>query len=90
VFLSQAGAAQAPSLDEVERRLGHADIARRDGAGAILTYRLEGCALALLFTADARNVLRLSEVQPGPRRAGEAAPSLEACAAAAERRQRVS
>lgn len=85
-LLAAAGSADAPTQGEVERALGPADISRRDGAGAALTYRLENCALLLLFAADARNDMRLSEANPSARRAGGEAPSLEQCAAEASAR----
>lgn len=65
---------------EIERTLGAADISRREGAGAALTYRLDSCALLLLFAADARNAMRLQEASASARRTGPA-PSLEQCAA---------
>lgn len=79
-FFATAGRADAPSQAEVERGLGEPDLARRDGAGAALTYRLETCALLLLFVADARNEMRLAEAHPSARRAGDATPSLDQCA----------
>jgi hypothetical protein len=85
-LLAAAGSADAPTQSEIERALGPADISRRDGAGAALTYRLETCALLLLFAADARNDMRLAEVNPSARRAGGEAPSLEQCAAEASAR----
>ena len=85
-LLQRAGRADAPTVEQIERRFGPADIARRDGAGAMLTYRLPDCALALLFAADGNNRMRLREAQPGPRHAGQSAPSLEACAAEAQAR----
>src|SRR5262245_28082755 len=80
-LLERAGRDNAPSQSDVERVLGAADITRRDGAGAALTYRLPNCALLLLFSADGRNTMRLTQANPGPRRAGEATPSLQQCAA---------
>ncbi|MGH6951591.1 MAG: hypothetical protein ACREH4_11990 [Vitreimonas sp.] len=85
-LLAAAGSADAPTQSEVERALGPADISRRDGAGAALTYRLENCALLLLFAADARNDMRLAEANPSARRAGGEAPSLEQRAAEASGR----
>lgn len=79
-LLSRAGATDAPTQEAVERALGAADVTRRDGAGAALTYRLESCALMLLFTADQRNAMRLAQSYPGPRRTGDPAPSLQQCA----------
>jgi hypothetical protein len=80
-FFVAAGRADAPSQAEVERGLGEPDIRRREGAGAALTYRLRTCALLLVFTADARNEMRLAQAHPSARRAGDAAPTLEQCAA---------
>lgn len=80
-LLVAAGRADAPNQAEIERAFGAADIARHDGAGAAWTYRLDSCALLLLFTADARNELRLAEAHAGARRQGQPAPSLDQCAA---------
>ena len=79
-LLQQAGAADAPTQDVIQRALGAADITRQDGVGVALTYRLEHCALLLLFAADARNEMRLREAHAGARLAGEAPPSLDQCA----------
>jgi hypothetical protein len=87
-LLAAAGRANAPTQAEIERAFGPADIARRDGAGAALTYRLDHCALFLVFAADERNAMRLREANPGARRGGEAAPGLEQCADEAAARGR--
>lgn len=71
----------------MQRALGVPDIERREAAGAAWTYRLETCALLLLFSADARNEMRLAEVHAGARTPGGAAPSLEQCAAEASARR---
>jgi hypothetical protein len=86
-LLGNAGRENAPTRQDVERLLGEPDIARQDGAGAALTYRYENCALLLLFASDQRNTLRLAQANPGARRAGETAPSLEQCAAEAGARR---
>lgn len=86
-LLGSAGRADAPSQAEIERAFGPPDISRQDGAGAALTYRLESCALMLVFSGDARNEMRLAEAHASARRAGEAAPSLEACATEADARR---
>lgn len=86
-MLRAAGGADAPTQADVERVFGRADIVRQEGAGAALTYRLETCALMLLFAADGRGAMRLTEAHPGARRAGEAAPSLDQCAAEAAARR---
>lgn len=86
-LLAAAGRADAPSQRDIERALGAPDIMRRDGAGAALTYRLQNCALLLLFAADGRNEMRLAEVHPSARTVETPAPSLEQCAAEASARQ---
>lgn len=86
-MLAAAGAESAPTQAEIERTLGPADITRREGAGATLTYRLESCALLLLFAADTRNTMRLQEANISARRPGAAAPSLEQCGAEATARR---
>ena len=83
-LLSLAGRANAPTRADVERTFGAADIARQDGAGLALTYRLDTCALLLVFTADAHNTMRLSDAHPSARRAGQTAPTLDQCGAEAE------
>lgn len=87
-LLSAAGHANAPTRADIERTFGTADIARQDGAGAALTYRLDTCALLLLFEADTHNALRLSEAHVSPRQPGNQAPSLDQCAAEASARRR--
>ena len=86
-MLRAAGGAQAPSQADVERTIGAPDVTRRDGAGAALTYRLNTCALLLVFTADTRNTMRLAEAHPSARRAGDATPSIDQCAAEAAARR---
>lgn len=86
-MFATAGRSDAASQRDIERALGAPDIARQEGAGAAWTYRLENCALLLLFAADTRNEMRLAEVHPSARRAGAAAPSLDQCAAEAAARR---
>ncbi len=86
-MLAAAGRDNAPTQAEVERVFGRPDIARQDGAGAALTYRFDHCALLLLFRADARNAMRLNEAHASARRGGEAAPTLDQCAAEAAGRR---
>ena len=85
-MLATAGSDNAATQADVVRLLGAPDIERQDGAGAALTYRLENCALLLLFAADERNAMRLAEAHPSARRPSEPAPSLAACAAEASNR----
>lgn len=80
-MLASAGRADAPSRAMVERAFGAADIVRQDGAGAALTYRLDSCALLLLFSADANNEMRLAEAHSSALRSGSPAPDLAQCAA---------
>jgi hypothetical protein len=86
-LLAAAGRPDAPTRSEIERVLGPADIVRQEGAGAALTYRLDNCALLLLFAADGRSVMRLAQASAGARHAGAAAPSLDQCAAEASARR---
>jgi hypothetical protein len=86
-LLASAGRENAASRADLDRVLGAPDIERREGAGVALTYRLESCALLLLLTANGRNEMRLAEAHASARRAGEAAPSLEQCAAEASQRR---
>ncbi|MGE3142797.1 MAG: hypothetical protein AB7L65_05710 [Hyphomonadaceae bacterium] len=86
-MLRGAGGARAATLEAVERALGPADVSRRDGRGAALTYRYETCALLLIFAADSRGALRLAQANPGARRANEPAPDLAVCAAQAQARR---
>ncbi len=86
-LLALAGGANAPTRADIERLFGAADITRQDGAGAALTYRLNTCALLLIFTADAHNVMRLADAHPTARQGGQAAPTLDQCAAEAEGRR---
>jgi hypothetical protein len=81
LLLRRAGREDAPVLDDVLAMLGGADVARRETAGALLTYRLPNCSLVLAFTMDGLNRLRLAQVQTGAPRFGDPAPSLDQCAA---------
>ncbi|HVV33157.1 MAG TPA: hypothetical protein VHC73_08030 [Vitreimonas sp.] len=82
-LLAAAGRPNAPTQADIERAMGAADITRHDGAGVALTYRLDRCALLLVFSADAQNQMRLSDAHPSARNAGEASPTVEQCAAEA-------
>lgn len=82
-LLAAAGRPNAPTQADIERAMGAADITRHDGAGVALTYRLDHCALLLVFSADAQNQMRLSDAHPSARNAGEASPTVEQCAAEA-------
>jgi hypothetical protein len=83
-LLAQAGRTNAPTRADIERTFGAADITRQDGAGVALTYRLNTCALLLVFTADASNTMRLADAHASARQAGQTAPTLDQCGAEAE------
>jgi hypothetical protein len=85
-LLAAAGRANAPTQADIEAAMGAADITRHDGAGVALTYRLDHCALLLVFGLDAQNQMRLSDAHGSARQAGEAAPSVEQCAVEATAR----
>lgn len=87
-LLASAGQADAPTRNAIERSFGQADIVRQEGAGLALTYRLDSCALLLLFAADGRNDMRLAQAHPSARRADAVAPSLSQCGAEAAARRR--
>lgn len=87
-LIGRAGGADAPTMEALVRVLGAADVSRQEGVGAMLTYRSDSCALVLMFTADARNEMRLREALSMPRREGEQAPALAQCVTAAEARER--
>ena len=69
----------------VRAALGEPDVARREDGGALWTYRLPACALFVYFRAAGREGLRVVGTASGPRRRGDAAPTAEACLAAAPR-----
>jgi len=85
-LLAAAGQADAPTRAAIERELGQPDIARQEGQGLSLTYRLPSCALLLLFAASGRDEMRLEQAHVSPRRTGDPLPTLERCAAEASAR----
>lgn len=85
-MLAGAGRDNAATQADVVRLMGAPDIERREGAGVALTYRLQNCALLLLFSADQRNAMRLAEAHPSARQPSQPAPSLDSCAAEAANR----
>ena len=64
--------------DMAEVALGPPDIDRREAHGAMWTYRKDACVL-FVFLADKGDGLKVTSLSAGPRRAGEAAPTAEAC-----------
>ena len=85
-MLARAGQRDAPGPDAIIAALGAPDVDRREGAGAMLSWRLPNCALALGFAADARGALRLAMVLADAPRPGLAKPTPDACAAEAQAR----
>lgn len=83
--LSRAGQSDAITTAQARSLFGAPDVERRDGVGALMVWTTPGCALALGFAND-----RLATVEPGPRRTGDAAPSLAECLAELRARPAVS
>ncbi len=79
--LLRVGTADAITTAEARALFGPPDVDRRDGAGALLVWTFPNCALILGFAND-----RLRTVEPGPRRTGQAAPTLQTCIAEARTR----
>lgn len=75
--LAQASEAQ------VRARLGAPDVARAEGAGGLWTYRFRNCALLVFFKREDGQPLKVSGFSAGPRRRGQAAPSIDGCMAQA-------
>lgn len=67
---------------DVRTRLGQPDVARREGRGAMWTYRRPTCSVFVFFQDRPGEGLKVSSVSAGPRSLSEAAPSLDACLAA--------
>jgi hypothetical protein len=86
-MLAMSGRHDAPGPDVLIAALGRPDVDRREGAGAMLAWRLPDCALALGFAADVRGSLRLSLVQADAPRPGSPMPSISQCVASARARQ---
>jgi hypothetical protein len=68
---------------QVRARLGAPDVARAEGAGGLWTYRFRGCALMVFFRREGGQVLRVSGFSAGPRRRGQATPTVDGCMAQA-------
>ena len=69
------------SEDDVKAKLGVPDIARREGASALWTYAWPDCALLVYFKSPDGRTLRVSGASAGPRRRGQATPTVDACIA---------
>jgi hypothetical protein len=68
---------------QVRARLGAPDVAREEGAGGLWTYRFHSCALLVFFRREGGQPLKVSGFSAGPRRRGQAAPSVDGCMAQA-------
>lgn len=68
----------------VSARLGEPLAARREGLGAMWTYRLPGCLLYVYFRHDGA-ALRVSALEAAPLTPDAPRPAAEACLAEAER-----
>jgi hypothetical protein len=80
---TRLGALLGASEADVRAALGEPDVARREDAGAMWTYRLPACALFVYFRTAGREGLRVVGAASGPRRRGDAAPGAESCLASA-------
>ena len=61
-----------------EVALGPPDVARKEARGAMWTYRKVDCVL-FVYLADKGEGMKVTSLSAGPRRAGEQAPTTEAC-----------
>lgn len=86
-MFAAAGRPDAPGPDALIAALGPPDVDRREGAGAMLAWRLPDCALALGFAADGQGRLRLRVAQGDAPKPGLPAPSLAQCAQQARDRR---
>jgi hypothetical protein len=84
--LRRAGAGDAMTPEGARVLFGRADIERVDGAGAMLTYRMQTCALALVFAAPNGGDLRLGAIEAAARNPRTPAPSLAQCVSEARAR----
>lgn len=80
--LSRFGQADSLTTRQAAALLGPPDVDRRDGVGALLTWRLPSCALVLGFAND-----RLVSADPAPPRAGDARPTAAQCLSEARARR---
>ncbi len=71
------------SETEARARLGAPNLERTEGAGALWTYRLEGCALLVFLRRGQDNVLKITGAEASPRKRGDPQPETAACIQAA-------
>jgi hypothetical protein len=88
--LRRAGATDAMTPEGARMLFGKADVERRDGKGAILTYKTATCAMVLIFAADRIGDLRLNLVDAAARDQRATAPPLDQCVTEALARVKVS
>lgn len=84
--MAAAGRPDAPGPDALVAALGKPDVDRREGVGAMLSWRLPDCALALGFADDGQGRLRLRIVQADAPKPGAAIPTPAQCAEQARAR----
>jgi hypothetical protein len=81
---SYSGPLAGATPRQVEAQLGRPAIVRDEGNGALWTYRFSECALMVGFSGPSAS-RRVTDIETGPRQAGQAALSREACLASARR-----
>lgn len=69
---------------QVQAKLGRPAIVRDEGNGALWTYRFTDCALMVGFVGPSAS-RRVTDIETGPRQAGQAVLSRDACLASAGR-----
>jgi hypothetical protein len=69
--------------DAAREKLGAPDIARREAGGALWTYRKADCVL-MVYLADKGQGLKVTGVSATAKKAGDPAPKVETCLAAAK------
>jgi hypothetical protein len=88
--LRRAGAGDAMTPEGARMLFGKADVERRDGKGAMLTYKTATCAMVLVFAADRIGDLRLDLVDAAARDQRASNPPLDQCVSEALARVKVS
>ena len=81
---SYSGPLAGATPRQVEAQLGRPAIVRDEGNGALWTYRFSECALMVGFSGPSAS-RRVTDIETGPRQAGQPALSREACLASARR-----
>lgn len=81
---SYSGPLAGATPRQVEAQLGRPAIVRDEGNGALWTYRFQECALMIGFVGPSAS-RRVTDIETGPRQAGQSALSRDACLASAKR-----